>query len=134
MVASKVHFTKSIEDLEGFVPRNRIVKEMGGDDDYSYQYVEPHPDENARMSDEATKATLLSTRLQHVEKYEQATLQWLSAPSDSEQAREAQIERGNVREALRRNYWEVDPYLRARTIYDRTGLIKEGGVIDLGSA
>ena len=34
---------------------------------------------------------------------------------------------------LRDNYWTLDPYVRARTILDRTGVIKGHGEVDFYS-
>lgn len=135
VVASKVHFTKHVEELENYIPKSRILKELGGEEDWSYQYVEPSPDENSRMSDEETKQKLLGARAELVTAYQQATLKWLSSASTSSSdpatTAQAQSERSSLAEELRTNYWKVDPYVRARTLYDRTGVIKEGGVINL---
>jgi hypothetical protein len=34
VVASKIHFTKHLEDLEQYIPRSQIMKELGGDEDW----------------------------------------------------------------------------------------------------
>lgn len=36
-------------------------------------------------------------------------------------------------EELRKNYWLLDPYLRAKSWYDRTGVVSDGGRIDLNA-
>lgn len=125
-MAGKVHFTKHVSDLESFIPKNHVLKELGGEEDWSYQYIEPSPGENSRMSDGETKQALLRSREEYVKRFEQATLRWLASSSDTE----AKSERHKLAEELRKNYWKIDPYLRARSFYDRTGLIKEGGVLD----
>ncbi len=38
--------------------------------------------------------------------------------------------RDEVIKSLSANYWKLDPYVRARSLLDRTGVIKEGGKID----
>lgn len=38
--------------------------------------------------------------------------------------------RNEVIAKLRDNYWQIDPYIRARSLMDRTGVIKEGGKVD----
>ena len=40
------------------------------------------------------------------------------------------VSQGIVIKQLRNNYWELDPYVRSRTILDRTGVIKGGGRTD----
>ena len=39
-------------------------------------------------------------------------------------------ERDEIAAKLRKNYWQLDPYIRARAFYDRTGMIKPGGSIE----
>lgn len=129
VVARKVHFTKTVGDLEDYIPRNRIMKELGGDDDWSYSYAEPRPGENARMTDsneEESKKQLLATRDEMIRDYEQATIKWI----DAHVASTMNDERALLGEGLRSNYWKLDPYLRARTHYDRIGVIQEGGKLD----
>jgi hypothetical protein len=38
--------------------------------------------------------------------------------------------RESIAAQLRNDYWVLDPYLRARSFYDRVGIIKPGGAVD----
>lgn len=40
-----------------------------------------------------------------------------------------QAKRTELAQRLRTGYWQLDPYLRAKTLYDRLGVIREGGKI-----
>ena len=126
VVASKVHFTKTVEELETFIERSHIIKELGGDDPWEYKYIEPKPGENDPMSNDGTRKRLLEERAAVVKDFESATQQWI---------REAQADnflkqkRNELAERLRSGYWVLDPFIRARSLYDRTGLINEGGKI-----
>ncbi|CAI4213317.1 unnamed protein product [Parascedosporium putredinis] len=73
---------------------------------------------------------LLETRRGLVEEYERATQSWAQSATPAE-AQGHQAARATTAERLRTNYWELDPYLRARSLYDRLGMIKSGGMIDL---
>lgn len=126
VVAAKIHFTKDLKELEEYVPKKQVPKELGGDDPWEFTYVEPTSEENALMKDEETKKRLLDERATLVKQYENATQRWVH---DSKQEGIVK-ERADLTEKLRRGYWELDPYVRARSLYDRTGLIKEGGHID----
>lgn len=130
VVASKVHFAKNIDELQKFVPRSQIPADCGGDEKWEYAFSEPVPGENDRMKDEATKQTLLDQRKSIVEKYETTVLDWVRAGSGEQGADERRKERDVVAEELRQNYWQVDPYVRARSLYDRVGVIGEGGKLD----
>ncbi|OCL05333.1 CRAL/TRIO domain-containing protein [Glonium stellatum] len=133
VVAGKVHFTKSTEELESYIPRSQIPTELGGDENWVYNYIEPNPSENAAHADIAARGRLLASRSELVRKYEGTVLGWIHAAEELkekesekviEEAREA---RNAIAEELKRNYWEADPYLRARTFYDRTGVLGKDG-------
>lgn len=126
MVAGKVHFTKNVEELAEFVERSHIIRELGGDDPWTYQYVEPVAGENKLQSDGVTRQRLLDERAAVVKDYEATTQQWIRDPNSTHALQQRRSELTN---RLRTGYWELDPYLRARTLYDRTGIIREGGQI-----
>ena len=126
VVASKVHFTQNLEELEQFIEKSRIIKELGGDDPFEYRYVEPRDGENEKMSDEGTRQRLLEERAIVVKEYEAMTHEWIANPQDRTSL---QQKRNDLAERLRSGYWQLDPYVRARSIYDRLGLIGESGII-----
>ena len=125
-MAGKVHFTKNVEELEQFVDRSHIIKELGGDDPWTYQYVEPIPEENKLLAEDETRERLLNERASVVKEFEATTQQWIR---DSQSREALRQKRAELAERLRSGYWQLDPYLRARTLYDRTGMIKESGRI-----
>lgn len=126
VVAGKVHFAKNVDELQKFVPKNQIPKELGGDDPYEYKYPEPVEGENAKM-DDASKATLETERQELVSKYEKTIFEWIAESETTKSLEERRKERDTAAEGLRDNYWKLDPYVRARSLYDRIGLIGEGG-------
>lgn len=126
VVASKVHFTKNVEELETYIERSHVLKELGGDDPFTYQYVEPISGENKLMTEEGTRTRLLNERAGIVKGFESTTLEWIKEVSGSDAL---QQKRNELAGRLCSGYWEIDPYLRARSIYDRTGMIREGGNI-----
>ncbi|KAL6721110.1 phosphatidylinositol transfer protein csr1 [Lecanora helva] len=126
VVASKIHFTKNLEELETFIEKSHIPRELGGDDPWSYHYVEPVSGENQVMSDDSTKQQLLDERAALVKEYEVTTQHWIR---DAKSRTTLQQKRTELTERLRTSYWKLDPYLRARSLYDRTGMIREGGAI-----
>lgn len=120
MVASKVHFTNNIKDLEEFISVDRVPKELDGNEDYEYKYVEPIPGENDKMNDTTTRDGLLAAREQLYQDYEEATAQWIRNPEDAT----IKAQRDSIAAKLRVDYWQLDEYVRARSLVDRIGWIQ----------
>ncbi|KAF2007999.1 CRAL/TRIO domain-containing protein [Amniculicola lignicola CBS 123094] len=127
VVAGKVHFVKNPDELENFIPRTQMPAELGGDEKWEYTYEEPPAGENDVMKDEATRDSIQTDRTDIIKKYESAVLDWIHAADVSEERRK---ERDTLAEELRQNYWKLDPYIRARSFYDRIGVIGQGGKLD----
>lgn len=122
VVASKVHFTNDHE-MEDFVPKSQIIKELNGAEDWEYEYIEPVPGENDKMKDLETRDKLLEERKGIVDEYEKATVEWIKGGD----ALALKTKRNELAIQLRDDYWRLDPYIRARSYYDRCGLINPGG-------
>lgn len=123
VVAAKVHFTNNVDDLTDYIPRSQIITELGGDEKWEYKYVEPSPGENKAMEDMSKRKELMANRQKHVEEYEQKTFEWL-------QGKDTKSDRDAISKALAENYWQLDPYIRARSLYDRTGMIQPDGTLN----
>lgn len=113
-----------MNELEQFVPRSNIIEELGGDDPYTYEYIEPRAGEDAKMADDATRKRLLDERAVQVGDFENATLDWIRDPQPATQQKRTELVA-----QLRTGYWQLDPYVRARTLYDRIGMVPGAGVI-----
>ncbi|KAK4124575.1 CRAL/TRIO domain-containing protein [Parathielavia appendiculata] len=129
VVANKVHFTNSAKEMEDFIPLKHIPKDLDGEEDWTYQYVEPTEGENDRLRDTATRDRMLAARATLYKEYEAATLEWIQNPG-GERADEIRARRNAIAARLREDYWNVDPYLRARSYYDRIGVLVPGGKVD----
>jgi len=129
VVASKVHFTKGLEDLEEFIPKCQILKELGGDEDWEYQFSEPVPEENKLMSEEAPRIKLEAERKEDVLLFQQKTFEWIATAGGADSAA-IKSERDAVAKRLQDDYWQLDPYIRARTIYDRMRMIQGPGEVN----
>ncbi|KAE8152882.1 CRAL-TRIO domain-containing protein [Aspergillus avenaceus] len=132
VVAAKVHFTNSVEDLEKIIDRTRIVKELGGDEEWNYEYVDPEPNENAKMDDASTRDSLLDERQRIGGEVFDTTSKWLAAKNKGNlsDASLQQDHRADIIMRLQESYWKLDPYVRSRTVLDRTGVIQDYGRIE----
>lgn len=124
VVASKVHFTNNTQEMSAFVPESQIIKELTGPEQWEYNYIEPVPGEDDKMKDTETRDKLLEARKQTVKQYEDATLEWIHDNGKDEKIKGRRNELANQ---LRDEYWKIDPYIRARSYYDRVGLLNPGG-------
>ncbi|KAL1877309.1 phosphatidylinositol transfer protein csr1 [Paecilomyces lecythidis] len=123
IVAEKVHFTKNVHDLEAFIRRDRIPKELSGDDDWKYHYIEPRPDENRLMKDTVTRDSLMEKRTGLFNEFRQNVYQWVTAAENGNDTTEIKNKRKEIIEKVENSYWELDPYIRAKSQIDREGLI-----------
>jgi len=129
VVAGKVHFTSDVHDLEQFIPKSQIIKELDGDENWEYHYSEPIPGENDAMSDEAPRKQLESARDADVREYQKKTYEWIGKGTGNE-ADQIKEERHSLARRLNENYWKLDKHIRARTYYDRIGMILPDGKIN----
>ena len=121
-----MRFINGAKGLEQLIPRERIPKELGGEEDWEYEYIEPKPHENDRLYNTASRNTIFAERKKLGEDLFSVTTECISNPQDDL----LKSRRDDVIKQLRDNYWELDPYVRSRTIHDRTGVIQEGGKVD----
>lgn len=130
-MASKVHFTNNVKDLEVFIEPTRIPKELEGQEDWEYKYIEPVPGENDKMKDTATRDKLSAEHNANIDAYDAATRRWIAAKgSETEEGKTVKTERAQVMQKLKESYWALDPYTRAKSILDREGVIQGAGKVD----
>jgi len=129
VVAAKVHFTNNVKELSEYVPLSRVPTELDGEEAWTYQYVEPTPGENAKLKDTATRDKLQAEREALYEQFEAKTLEWIRE-TDAEKRKTMKSERDQTAKKLDQSYWQLDPYVRARSLYDRVGIIKSNGEVD----
>lgn len=130
VVAGKVHFTSSVDDLEKFIPRSQIIKELDGDENWEYKYAEPVAGENDAMKEETPRKELETERDGQVREYQRKTWEWIAKGSTGPEVDKIKEDRHALAKKLNDNYWRLDRHIRARTYYDRTGMIALDGKIN----
>jgi len=108
------------------------MKELEGDEDWEYKYVEVGENENPKMADKETRDTLMAERQQLAKEIQDITIEWIRASfkKETDAASAAEEKRKELIEQLRSQYWVIDPYVRARSLYDRLNIVQGGGKID----
>ncbi|ORY83257.1 CRAL-TRIO domain-containing protein [Protomyces lactucae-debilis] len=123
VVAAKIKFANSQQELSEIIPQSDIIKELGGPRAWEYEYIEPVEGENDRQKDTATRDRLIAERGEIVDKFVALTQQWVAGQQDEK----SEADRHAVAKELEQDYWRLDPYVRARTHYDRVGYIESDG-------
>lgn len=129
VIANKVKFTNGRAGLEEFIPADHLIKEFEGDEDWVYTYTEATEGENDKQKDVETRDKLLKERTALYTDYENQTRLWIKAGSDDER-KEINKGRHETAAKLSKQYWVLDPYIRARSLYDRQGVLLPGGVVN----
>ncbi|KAJ1645727.1 hypothetical protein J3B02_003423 [Coemansia erecta] len=119
VVASKVHFLGSREEIKQFIDPKNLPKHFGGKEKFSYEYPMPQPGENSAMFDSVARQAALDRRAEACEKLEEVTKKW-TLEKDSQ---EIDQERDQAARDLVAASKELDRYVRARTLYHRLGVI-----------
>ncbi|OJD15826.1 hypothetical protein AJ78_03969 [Emergomyces pasteurianus Ep9510] len=120
VVASKVHFTSNYQELENFIAKEAIPQSLGGSDNYAYEYIEPKQGENDHMKDTAKATALREERHKIIDEFQRATLDWINTASTAaDKGEDIKKQRQDIALRLSDFYWKLDPYIRARSIYDR---------------
>ncbi|KAJ5949367.1 hypothetical protein N7454_000951 [Penicillium verhagenii] len=132
VVAAKIHFTKNRHDLEAIIPPGQIMKELEGDENWEYKYAEVQEGENKLMEDTETRDKLIAERQELAKDIQDVTIEWIRAAAKKESAALsiAEEKRAALIDKLRKQYWELDPYIRARSLYDRLNIVQGHGKIE----
>lgn len=123
IVASKVHFTKTPDDLLQYISKDNLLDDLGGDSESGYKYTPYVEGENDHMKDVARRDEIQKQRHQTAMKFEKVTKEWVDS-KDKAQIAELEKERQQLQQQVIQEYWKIDPYIRARSVYDRLGFIK----------
>ncbi|GMM30685.1 Csr1 protein [Martiniozyma asiatica (nom. inval.)] len=122
VVASKINFTKSTEDLEKWISKDQLIEELGGNDKYTWEYLEPTDKDNSKNDDSEIRSKLEKERDELFKKFDQKTIEWIESRT-VEQSKSLLKERLLIQSELSENYKKLDQYIRNRGIYDRLGYV-----------
>lgn len=127
VVASKIHFTKSAQDLEKFIDQKYIPESLGGSDAYVPKYIDPNAKNSAKLPKDENYEKLMATRKKLMLAFLETTILWIKAKTieDSTTYLNLKIQLGAE---LADNYRLLDPYVRFRGAFDRDGSLGRIGI------
>lgn len=127
VVASKINFVKDVHAMEEFIDPRNITKDLGGQEDWEYRFVAPVEGENRLMADTKRRDELKGEHEKLLKAFEQNTEDWVMGTRPDAQVRQ---ERKQLSKQMHDMYWRRDPYIRSRSMYDRTGVLQGAGKVD----
>ncbi|KAF9580816.1 hypothetical protein BGW38_002387 [Lunasporangiospora selenospora] len=124
VVASKVRFTRNDNEMTQYIPAEHLPdRYKSGKDKYKYKYIHSQPDENKCMEDTATKDELVKAWETTFWRFEELTREWFhfgTAEASGRSEQEIEAERDQCAKDLRKAFFKMDPYIRARNMFHRT--------------
>ncbi|ANB13955.1 Csr1p [Sugiyamaella lignohabitans] len=117
-LVARVTFTKN---LSKHITADNLPPDMEGTQPHIYEYKQVVPGENRKMKDLETIDRLQTTRGELFDLLSDLTVLWIKAPENTQLTHNLAKQRALVLDDLRRNYYQLDPYIRGRTVYDRDG-------------
>lgn len=124
VVASKINFTKNTNDLEKWIDKSQLLKDLGGEDDWEYNYLEPTVEYNGLVEkNEAIRGEIMNEREKLKHEFITKTIQWIES-TDIATSKKLLQEKIELSERLTQNFRKYDGCIRNRGVYDRFGDIK----------
>ncbi|WFC99541.1 hypothetical protein MYAM1_002286 [Malassezia yamatoensis] len=123
-VRNKIEFSKNASDLD-LVPKNRLLSHLGGDLVSYPEYIAPSSNDNtSRPVGDPQREKAWQRFIEQAKNYEQITKEW-----ETSQGQDAQIQskRELATDKLRLAWLDLDPLVRGKNIYHRSGILREDG-------
>jgi hypothetical protein len=133
VVAAKVKFLSTLDQLAEYIPREHIPKYMGGQDTWEWKWVPPVQPAPLSAEEKAKVDGAKEERKRLLDEYISVTSgYWKEVlAGETGKVEESQRKRHELALRLRDNYWSLDKYVRGRVWLDRVGILKEDGAVDL---
>ena len=125
-VQAKIKFSTKAKELEEYIPASRLRTGMGGTLDWDWEYIEPIPGENDILKDTETRDAIQREWDELVDQFEQVSREWIAADGDRSQL---DYRRTVLTQQLRLKYFQLRPYVRAVSIYQRAKVLRNDGLI-----
>ncbi|WFC97340.1 hypothetical protein MYAM1_000050 [Malassezia yamatoensis] len=125
-VQEKIKFSTKASELEEYIPKSRLRKAMGGTLDWEWEYPEPIPGENDLLKEDATRKAIQDEFEELTQDFQQVTMQWTQASGQDDQL---DYQREVLDKKLRLKYYQLRPYLRAVSVYQRTKVLRNDGLV-----
>ena len=118
VVRKKIIFLKKPKQLLAYIDADQLVDKLGGSSGFKFHYTRGERNvDDARLDDVDTRNKLMEEIWETRDLFEEATRTWASMKECPERAALAG--------KLMQQWIKLDPYVRARSWYDRYGVVRE---------
>lgn len=129
VVRRKIVMTKTTDDLLVHIPKNHLVKQLGGSSGWKWEYPPIVTGENAPQSDTSGLEAAQRDRDRLTKAHVAATRKWVATDANSKEGRRAALKRRLATLEMRAQYFILDPFIRGRGAYHRNGNIVGNGLV-----
>ncbi|KAJ1674557.1 hypothetical protein EV182_003039 [Spiromyces aspiralis] len=123
VVASKIRFANSTEDLLAYIDEDSLIAEFGGKDPYKFEYLPPREDEDKPMYDTDAILEARKRRSEAIEEYQKVTREWANLDVTGEQLDKVSQERDAARNKVIEASRPYAARVRAKTLYHRLDVV-----------
>lgn len=129
VVRDKIKFSSKAKDLEELIPSSKIRKGMGGTMDWDWDYIEPQAGENDIMKDSKSRAKIEKEMKQLTDEFEKVSREWIETSQIDADNPELSYRREVLAQQIRLKNYQLQPFVRAKNIYQRSGLMTMDGTV-----
>ncbi|KAJ1021468.1 hypothetical protein NDA13_005509 [Ustilago tritici] len=129
VVRDKIKFSSKAQDLAELVPASKIRKGMGGTMDWDWDYIEPQAGENDVMKDTKSRSKIEAEMKQLTDEFERLTCEWFETTRSDDENPDLAYRREVLSKQIRLKHYQILPFVRAKNIYQRAGIITYDGTI-----
>ncbi|PWN52006.1 hypothetical protein IE53DRAFT_385620 [Violaceomyces palustris] len=129
VVREKIKFSSKASELSDYAGTERLRKGMGGTLDWEWDYIEPQPGENALLKDTETRKIIEAELKELTDEFERLTRRWVREGDSDSDTPDLTYRREVVCNQIRLKTYQLAPYVRAKNVYQRAGILKDSGVV-----
>lgn len=124
VVREKIAFCSNAKEIAKYIDPKHLEKDFGGTSSWSYEFKTPIEGENKQMDDIDTREIRMNKFVDVAERLEELTKKWVNGDNSVAEERREKV----LKELLIRRF-DLDPYIRGRSSFDRDGTVVGDGQV-----
>lgn len=129
VVRDKIKFSSKAPELIDYIPPEKLRTGMGGTMEWDWDYIEPDPKENDDQKDTEKVKAMWDQFMGLAQEYEDLTQDWIDAGDHDDDDPDLTHQREVCAKKLRLCALQMTPFIRARNVYQRAGILTDDGSV-----